>query len=54
MRRDPRLRAFVRYTSKGDIVPMSMVIRKQQPKGRGWVEIDSNICCLPVVTTTTT
>jgi hypothetical protein len=47
MRRDPRFRAFVRFSPNGDIIPMSMVIRKKQPKGRGWAEIDSNFCCLP-------
>lgn len=54
MKRNPRLRAFVKYNSKGDIIPMSMVIRKSQPKGRGWVEIDSNYCCLPATPTSTT
>lgn len=55
MARNPKLKAFVKYTSFGELVPNSLVIRKSKPKAFGiWKEVDMNLCCNPTTTTTTT
>lgn len=55
MRRNPRLRAFARVTANGDIVPSSIIIRRNPPKSGGrWIELEGNQCCSTFQTTTST
>lgn len=52
-RRNPRLRAFARVTANGDIVPSSIILRRNPPKSGGrWIELDANQCCTTTTTTT--
>lgn len=44
-KRDPRLRAFVRLDSFGQVVGGSLVLRKRKPVTGKWIEIDANVCC---------
>lgn len=47
-RRDPNLRAFVKYDKNGDIVPGSLILRRKPPEsGRSfhWQELTENQCC---------
>lgn len=52
VKRDPRLRAFVKVDKLGQVVPGSLILRRNPPEGgRGfyWQEIVANICCaMPV------
>lgn len=53
-KRNPRLRAFARVTANGDIVPSSIILRRNPPKSGGrWIELDANQCCITTTTTTT-
>jgi hypothetical protein len=55
MRRTSRLRAFARVTKNGDIVPSSIILRRNPPKSGGqWIELDANSCCKTTTTSTTT
>jgi len=53
-RRNPNLRAFVRIKENGEVIPSSLILRKQKPKNGRWIEIVSNVCCTTTSTTTTT
>ncbi len=46
-------RAFIKYDSSGKIIPSTLILRSSKPSGKGWVEIESNICC-PTSTSTST
>lgn len=49
-------RAFIKYDSRGRIVPGVLIVRDKMPNkssGGFWVEVDFNYCC-PITTTTTT
>lgn len=54
-KRNPRLRAFARVAVNGDIVPSSIILRRNPPKSGGrWIELDGNTCCSTFQTTSTT
>lgn len=48
-----RQRAFIRYTTANKVIPGSLIIRKKQPNGTGWVEVDFDRCCTTTTSTTT-
>lgn len=51
---ESNLRAFIRYTAAGKVIPGSLILRKQFPKGGGrWVEIPPDLCCQTTTTTST-
>lgn len=54
MRRDPSLRAFVKYDRRGNAVPSVLIYRKRAPKKGIWKEITADLCCPPTTTSTTT
>ena len=41
-----RLRAFIKYSNNGNVVPSSLIIRKTRPSGKNWVEISYNRYCI--------
>jgi len=48
MKRDPRLRAFVKVDKLGQVVPSSLILRRKPPENgtsHYWIEIEENICC---------
>lgn len=47
-KRDPRLKAYVKFDKLGQVVPGSLILRRTPPEGgRGyfWQEVISDICC---------
>lgn len=40
-----RLKAWVRYSSAGTLIPSTLIIRKSRPSGSGWLEIPYERCC---------
>lgn len=47
-KRDPRLKAYVKYDKYGQVVPGSLILRRTPPEsGRGyyWKEVTNDICC---------
>lgn len=47
-KRDPRLKAYVKFDKLGQVVPGSLILRYSPPEGgRGyfWQEITADICC---------
>lgn len=51
-----KLKAYIKYTNSGTVIPMSVIIRRQRPvdNPQNWVEIPYDICCVFNTTTTTT
>lgn len=43
-----KLKAFIRLDSYGNIIPTSVVLRKQMPKLGRWLEIPKSQCCTPI------
>lgn len=48
------LKAFIRYTDRGQLVPGSTVMRESMPKVGRWREIITDECCTYSTTTTST
>ena len=46
------LKAFVRYTNDGIIVPSGNIASRKQPKTGRWKEQTANVCCTTTTTTT--
>ncbi len=49
-----KLKAFVRFSGDGRIVPSSLIVQAFKPKVGNYVEIDAKECCNYTTTTTTT
>lgn len=52
--RDINLKAWIRYDASGRVIPGLLLLRRNKPAGRGWVEVNAYLCCNPTTTTTTT
>lgn len=47
-KRDPRLKAYVKFDKNGQVVPGTLILRRTPPEsGRGyfWKEVTNDICC---------
>ena len=51
---DLSLQAWVKYDGSGRIVPGVLLVRKDQPAGKGWVALSAYLCCTTTSTTSTT
>jgi hypothetical protein len=47
------LKAWIRYDGTGRMVPGSLILQRNKPKNGVWQEVDTDICCPPFSTTTT-
>jgi hypothetical protein len=49
-----KLKAFVRIDGSGRVVAGSLILQASKPRVGNWREIDSELCCNPTTSTTTT
>lgn len=49
-----KLKAFIRYTKAGKVIPGSLILRKKQPHGTGWKQVDEDECCTTTTSTSST
>lgn len=55
MKRNPKLRVFVKIDKSGNPIPSSVVMRRgNAPRSGNWLELAGNVCCTTTTTTTTT
>jgi len=46
------LKAFVRFDGNQRIIPGSLIMRRKMPKVGRWMEVQANLCCNFLTTTT--
>lgn len=56
MRRNPRLRMYIRLNASGQAIPGSSILRYKKPTSGRWVDITDavELCCTTTTTTTST
>jgi len=54
MANNQKMKAFVRYDETGRIIPGSLILRRNKPTEKGWVQAQAYECCDPFLQTTST